>query len=406
MTPTPYGEVMAATAQTFAQIERQRAVAWKLSSATVPEGAKAPAPYVGQDGSESESTYPFCLPPEYAVVSLLPEVRDLALELFAELAIPWHAGVGHGPSNHLLSSQVQCVNALGPDGARPDRMVRALRPRARHGEVLEIEPGRYLTFEYIGDVDYFDEAPGGERVRGERSARASTPRSCTARPTGWSSWCSSSGSTPSRTGDARIDREKDLVRWDRYGAALTAARRTGPRRSARVLRSARRAAVPVDAPAAARPPARNRTGPTAPTVSGWSTSSARRTSRTSSRFAPAEPAGVGPTVSEVWAAAAAPTRPVHVVGQLAVPGPDDHLGRVRRPLRRRRDDVGSVGDRARRGITMSRRRRVGTRWRTPDRGSMTRQPRRLLRGSGSRNGGPIRACRRGSRPSPTTTTSQ
>ena len=33
---------------------------------------------------------------------------------------------------------------------------------------MEIEPSRYLTFEYIGPTDYFNEAKGGERIRGSR----------------------------------------------------------------------------------------------------------------------------------------------------------------------------------------------------------------------------------------------
>lgn len=57
--------------------------------------------------------YDFCLPPQDAALSLLSEVRAGAPSLFAELRIPWHAGIDGGPSNHLLSSQVQCVNALG-----------------------------------------------------------------------------------------------------------------------------------------------------------------------------------------------------------------------------------------------------------------------------------------------------
>jgi hypothetical protein len=34
------------------------------------------------------------------------------------------------------------------------------------GEVLEVEPGRRLTFEYIGPIDFFGEGHCGERVRG------------------------------------------------------------------------------------------------------------------------------------------------------------------------------------------------------------------------------------------------
>ena len=90
----------------------------------------------------------------------------MALALFSELGIPWHAGVGNGPSNHLLSSQVQCVNALGQMVTDPSRLERAFGTPLGTAEVLQIEPGRFLTFEYIGDEDYFNEGAGGPRVRG------------------------------------------------------------------------------------------------------------------------------------------------------------------------------------------------------------------------------------------------
>jgi len=53
----------------------------------------------------------------------------------------WHAGVGSGPSNHLLSSQVQCTNALGQMVTDPERIARAFGLGV--GEVLQIEPGRF-----------------------------------------------------------------------------------------------------------------------------------------------------------------------------------------------------------------------------------------------------------------------
>jgi hypothetical protein len=99
-------------------------------------------------------------------MSLLPEVREMALALFVELGIPWHAGAGDGPSNHLLSSQVQCVNALGLMVSDPERIMAAFRQYVNIAEVLQLEAGRYLTFEYIGPVDFFDESPLGERTRG------------------------------------------------------------------------------------------------------------------------------------------------------------------------------------------------------------------------------------------------
>ena len=106
------------------------------------------------------------LPAEFADYTLLPEVRPSALTLFAELGIAWHASVHGGPSNHRLSSQVQCVNALAQMMRDPSRLVRAFGDLLGTAEVLEIEPGRYLTFEYIGPEDFFNEASNGVRVRG------------------------------------------------------------------------------------------------------------------------------------------------------------------------------------------------------------------------------------------------
>lgn len=151
---------------TFIAAERQRASAWKLRTPTLPVDAQLPARYVSKDGSERGPEYDFCLPAEFAAFSLLPEVRDSALALFAELGIPWHAGVGAGPSNHLLSSQVQCVNALGQMVTDPDRVVRAFGPTLDTAEVDQIEPGRWLTFEYVGSDDHLHEAVDGVRIRG------------------------------------------------------------------------------------------------------------------------------------------------------------------------------------------------------------------------------------------------
>ena len=150
----------------YSQVEKARAAAWKKSTTVLPDEARLPAPYVTKDGSADGPAYDFCLPVESASLSLLPEVRAGALALFVDLGIPWHAGVNGGPSNHLLSSQVQCVNALGQMVDDPDRIKRAFGDLLGTGEVLQIEPGRYLTFEYIGPTDFFGEAPGADRIRG------------------------------------------------------------------------------------------------------------------------------------------------------------------------------------------------------------------------------------------------
>lgn len=148
----------------FTTAERARAVRWKRSSSALPDSAREPAPFRGRGGTV-QGSFPFCLPLEHAELNLLPEVRAVALELFEELGIPWHPA-GDRPSNHLLSSQVQCVNALGAMVTDPDRIVLCFRPILGTSEVEAIEPGRFLTFEYIGPTDYFGEVPGGGRVRG------------------------------------------------------------------------------------------------------------------------------------------------------------------------------------------------------------------------------------------------
>ena len=153
--------------KSFIKSERERAIAWKMATTTVPQQSKIPAPYVTKIGSGGDRPhYDFCLPPAVANCSLLPEVRDIAIPMFKELGISWHKGVGDGPSNHLLSSQVQCVNALGQMVTNPALIVAAFGPIVGTKSVEEIEPGRYLTFEYIGDKDYLNESSGGKRVRG------------------------------------------------------------------------------------------------------------------------------------------------------------------------------------------------------------------------------------------------
>jgi hypothetical protein len=151
---------------TYTMDARRRSAAWKTHTDALPSAAKVPAPYVGKDGRALGGALPFCLPDDFSAHNLLPAVRVPALALFAELGIPWHAGIDGGPGNHLLSSQVQCVNALMPMVGDPTRLAPAFGTVLDVGEVLEIEPGRFLTFEYIGPTDFFGEARGGERIRG------------------------------------------------------------------------------------------------------------------------------------------------------------------------------------------------------------------------------------------------
>ena len=200
-------------AGTFAIGERARAIAWKESTATLPPAARAPGQYDGR-------AYPFCLPGEYATLSLLPEVRERALALFAELGIPWHGGRTH-PSNHLLSSQVQCVNALGQMVDDPARIVAAFGQVLDIDTVLEIEPGRYLTFEYIGETDWFNESPDRPRTRGAKCT--SVDAAFRYRTSGSAVELALVEWKYTETYDARAPQEEaDVTRRSRYWKALSA----------------------------------------------------------------------------------------------------------------------------------------------------------------------------------------
>lgn len=109
---------------------RAAAVRWKQ---TLEMAAQADGPY-----GWSPSLYPFCLPLAYARLNLLPEARS-PVEFFSSRGIRWHSGVGDGPTNHLVSSQVQCVNALFPMTTNADRIGRAFAGPLDVAEVLEVD---------------------------------------------------------------------------------------------------------------------------------------------------------------------------------------------------------------------------------------------------------------------------
>lgn len=206
---------------TYTATERRRAAAWKSVTQTLPDAARTPAPYRDKNGADGTRAHEFCLPAAHAALNLLPEVREPALELFAELGIPWHAGTAAGPSNHLLSSQVQCVNALAQMVDDPARLRRAFGALLETEEVLEVEPGRFLTFEYIGAVDVFGEAPGGDRVRGAHCTSVDAAF-LHRRKDGLRELVLVEWKYTEKYALRSPDPDKDAVRWSRYGAAWSA----------------------------------------------------------------------------------------------------------------------------------------------------------------------------------------
>jgi hypothetical protein len=100
-------------------------------------------------------------------LSLLPEAREIALDVFRSLDLIWHDPIADGPSSHLLDSQVQCAHALAPMVHRPDLVSAAFADVLPIAEVLTVEGDRFLTFEYVGLDNYLGEAkPGQQRTRG------------------------------------------------------------------------------------------------------------------------------------------------------------------------------------------------------------------------------------------------
>lgn len=133
---------------TYTAGERTRAVDWKVRSDALPAEARADGPYSSR--RPDAPTYPFCLPMEYAGHNLLPAIRSEALDLFRTHKIAWHKGADGGPTTHLLSSQVQCVNAMGHLFRDEDRVRRAFGGVVEIGEIVPIEDDRLVTFEYVG----------------------------------------------------------------------------------------------------------------------------------------------------------------------------------------------------------------------------------------------------------------
>ncbi|GAP13076.1 hypothetical protein LARV_00818 [Longilinea arvoryzae] len=121
------------------------------------------------DGIYKNHAYPFCLPRECAAENLFAGIRQDAIDYFTAHAIQWHDGQDHNPSHHLCDSQVCCVNFLDAFAHQPRALAALLKPRFPDlAEMLPVEDGRFVAFEWIGDRDYLHEQknPGKPRSRG------------------------------------------------------------------------------------------------------------------------------------------------------------------------------------------------------------------------------------------------
>lgn len=167
----------AATDNQFVRAARKAAIAWKATTPTLPNDARHPGAY------RRWAALPFCLPKEFAEYNLLPEARIAGLSRFELAGIPWHDG-HEGPSNHLLSSQVQCVNALAPFVGRPDALAALFGSVLPIAEVLpfgamnsggaslsQFDATDHVVFEWQGIANYLHEWVGTP-VRGAKATSA------------------------------------------------------------------------------------------------------------------------------------------------------------------------------------------------------------------------------------------
>ena len=98
-----------------------------------------------------------------------PKIRQPILAYFARNKIKWHDGQDGKPDNHLCDSQVCCANFLFPFFDKPKALAGLLRPFFPNIlEMLPIEDGQYVAFEWIGQQNYLGEkvSRNGKRTRG------------------------------------------------------------------------------------------------------------------------------------------------------------------------------------------------------------------------------------------------
>lgn len=146
----------------FLDTEKNNQVLFKQSSPSLSTEARF-------DGVYKEKPRPFCLPLDCAMENLPPAIRENAVNFFAAHKIKWHDGQNGNPSNHLCDSQVCCVNFLFPFADQPLALKELLRPIFPGvDEMLPVEDGKYVSFEWIGERNYLGEkiSRNGKRSRG------------------------------------------------------------------------------------------------------------------------------------------------------------------------------------------------------------------------------------------------
>ena len=147
----------------FLEEEKSHQVLFKETSPYFTEAARLEGIYRGKPR-------PFCLPAGCAEENLFRDIRAGALKYFEREQIKWHDGRELTPSNHLCSSQVQCVNFLYPFADKPEALRALLRPIYPNiHSILPMEQeGQFVSLEWIGRDNYLEEKTrrNGIRTRG------------------------------------------------------------------------------------------------------------------------------------------------------------------------------------------------------------------------------------------------
>ena len=143
---------------------------WKRTTEALPDEARG----IGLFGKTRETD--LCLPQGHAAFNLLEPLCSLMIQRFTHAGIPWHGGGPERPGNHLLSSQIQCVNALGPFIDDPGPLGQIFKSVLPIEKVLPFEessfPLDHVVFEWTGRSDYLGEWGRRKSSRGANATSA------------------------------------------------------------------------------------------------------------------------------------------------------------------------------------------------------------------------------------------
>jgi len=168
----------------FKTIERTRQKLFKDKRSYFSSGSKITGTYLYNKKIIDKKE---CLNNEFAAENIYELFRDDAINFFQDRNITWHDGIltTNGkklPSNHLLDSQVFCINSLFYFIDKPLQLTNLLNKLGFNvkeilpfNEEKQLSTGKYpyLTFEWIGRTNYLKELYRGKVANDEVRKRGS-----------------------------------------------------------------------------------------------------------------------------------------------------------------------------------------------------------------------------------------